>query len=259
MVKPIITPITTNFRTTAQALADGIAYDNLSDRNSSFYKEEVTFSVEVKEVADYVENSLDVVAGYADTKIYFDEMLKDGTYLNDLQDYETRILKYYNETYATNATALTTGIIDNLSARELEQLTIPLINAVVYPEHKEKVLSFYAEFRTDKLNDEVYNEIKDYLTPLYQGISRILSNTTDEYTHSLDIKIADATDINNTLTTTIVTATSADDNLSTKIVLAGEAESTLQGYINQAEFDFDGGSAVAVYTNADYNLDGGNA
>ena len=259
MVKPIITPITINFRTTSQALTDGVAYENLGDRNSLFYGEEVTFSTEVKDVADYIEDSLVVVSGYTDTKIYFDEMLKEGTYLNDLQAYETAILDYYNTAYGTSDTSITDGILDNLSAREMEQLTTTLINAVIYPEHKDMVLSFYAEFRTDKLNHDVYNEIKGYLTPLYQGISRILANTTDEFTQSLDEKIAEATTVDSTLSSTIITATSADDSLSTKIVLAGESASALQGYINQADFDFDGGSAVAVYTNPDYNLDGGNA
>ena len=187
MDKPIIHNITTNFRSVAQALNDGVAYENIDDRNLTFYSEEVTFSSDVVQAADYIEYSLNVVSGYTDTKIYFDEMLNDGNYLNDLADYETNIINFYNDAYNTSATELTDGMLNDLSAREMEALTSPLINAVVYPEHHTQVVTYYAEFRGVKTNAEVYHEIVDYLQPLTQGMSRLLATAAgDVFTEGSD-------------------------------------------------------------------------
>ncbi len=229
MVKPIVENITSSYRTKAEALNDGVAYENLDDRNSSFYIEEAGFSEDAKEVADYIEYSLNIMAGYVDTKLYLDEMLNNGNYLNDLVAYENRILEYHNDIYGTEETIVTDTILNNLSARQMEELTIPLTNAVVYPIHNDQIIDYYNNFRGVKTNAEVYAEIISYLEPLQQGISRVIAsaavqvftNGTDAYNDLIsylntwkiekEVEIIDYLESNSLVSNVNVIASNIDD------------------------------------------------
>ena len=220
------------------------------------------FTTQLGAVDDYIEYGIQVVGGYVDTKAYFDEMLNDGNYLNDLQEYENRILAYYNDAYSLNETMVTDGILNNLSAKEMEELTIPLTNAVVFSEHHTQLLAYYDEFRGDKTNAEVYNEIKTYLTPLLQGISRILAESAstvfitgtqanadleawadvykniliNEISANIDLgaKITTAQTLDTSLSDDIATGTALSDTLLTNIDEANTINTTIGTNISDA-------------------------
>lgn len=284
MDKPIVNTITNAYRTKAQALADGVSFDNLEDRNALFYADEQPFSVSISSVADYIEFGITTVGGYIDTKLYFDEMLNEGNYLNDLQSYEDNILAYYNSQYSQSETILTDGILNNLSAREMETLTIPLTNAVVYSEHNTQVMAYYNEFRGDRTNAEVYNDLKAYLLPLQQGISRILSESavqvftegTDAYKDleawsetfkeelisaidsqiDLSIKLTDAQNVDTALGTKITDGTTLKDVLISSINSATILNDDLVANItsaNNSKTLLDASNSTAQTTLSDLN------
>ena len=124
--------------------------DDVAGNNREWSLEVKQLSKDIIEDVVKVENVLEEVKKYDDLYNNLLELLQDGDYLGELLAYEKRILEYYNKAYNTNEEEVTDGILDNLSALEMEELTAPLINKIIYQEHKTQALEYYNLFRSDK-------------------------------------------------------------------------------------------------------------